>query len=377
LTPVINIEKIAYTIKIKKFSGRMNDGEFSLDPGPKSKPGVEIIWNKESNYRIGGFEDISVKIDSFNLYKPEAYSMIFDGRVSLEGSFNAPISAGNIAMNEGDYTEPLESFIQRLLISREIGVKAFLDYPLVQDLELNVNVQVPGNFRMFNRLVDAEVKAAARVQGSLVNPVVLAQGNVVEGKFYYFGQEFDITRGEVRNKAEINPEYDILAETEIEGEYFQDSGAETGSSQKVQMELKGSLSEWQPPKFTVSGNSNLSQIDIITILTLGKTPEELLDSGLSSSGPSGTSPLLTPAKSYIEAQAEKLLDLKEFKIQEDRLMVTKQFLKQISVLMDVGYGGQQWIGLQSDIRKHVALEGKVNLQKGDWTFDVKLKYDQP
>ena len=140
------------------------------------------------------------------------------------------------------------------------------------------------------------------------------------------------------------------------------------------MELRGSLSEFQPPVFTILGGGveqrhyNMSAEDIIAILTLGGTPEEFLSKG---------------AKWYLENQAAKRLKLKEFQMQidlgdykETRVVMAKQLMDQISVLADVGYRGQQWIGLQYEMSKHFALAGELN-QKGDWGFDLKIKRDFP
>lgn len=367
-------------IDLKTFRGKLNDGIFSLDSGKVMESGVEITWEKGTGYRIGEFRGISVGMKNCRLYQPLVFSISFNGDLMLQGKFDSSRITGNIAVSNGEYTESLESFIQKLFSSREIGVKAFLDYPLVQDLELDVNVQVPGNVRMKNRLIDVEAQAAARVRGSLAKPIVLAQGNIVEGEFSYVGREFTITKGEIRNESEIDPKYDIVAETKIENATEADN---QDSSLTINMELKGSLHEPSPPKFTISGGglnqerTNYNQADIISILTLGTTTQEFLSRGIA-----GSSPLLVEsAKWYLESEAQKRLHLKEFQIQfdlsksrETRLVVAKQLIQDISVLMDVGYGEQQ-IGLEWDMTKHIAIAGKAG-QK-EWDIDLKIKRDFP
>ena len=184
--------------------------------------------------------------------------------------------------------------------------------------------------------------------------------------------------------AEINPEYKIMAETELT-DFAGAGGGDQGAATKVYMEMNGSLSEFLPPTFIVPGE-NLSQTDIISILTLGSTPEEF-KTLLTSSSSSSLSPLLMkPAKWYIESQAEKLLKMKEFEIQIDpnsseeaRLVMAKQVMADISVLFDVGYSGQrlgvQRVGLQYDMSDHIAIAGQ--LEEGDWGLDLKIKHDFP
>ncbi|MBM3212106.1 hypothetical protein FJZ33_07800 [Candidatus Poribacteria bacterium] len=369
-------------IRLNSFRGRLNDGDFALDLDRSVRPGAEIIWSKDTDYRLNQINDIWVNLRDVRLYQPMVYSILLDGDVVLRGKLDAPILAGNVILDEGEYTESLESFIQKLFYSRQIGVKAFLDYPLVQELELNINVQVPNNMWMKNSLVNVEAKAAANVRGSLAKPIVLAQGNIIQGEFSYIGRKFTITKGEIRNENEINPRYDIVAETEVENTINPEAQS---SILKVQMELKGSLSEPLPPNFSatggglVQGNTEISQTDIISLLTLGTTPQNFIDRGISGSSPL----LLESAKWYIESQAEKRLNLKDVSLQidltnsrETRLAVTRQLIQDISVLMDVGYGEQQ-IGLEWEINKHLAFTGRTTPKKKEWGFDLKLKQDFP
>ena len=379
-------------ITIRDFSGKMNGGDFYLDADRSQQPGAEITWQKETGYRLGELRDISITMENCSLKQPLVYSILFGGELVLEGRFDAPIITGNITVDRGEYTESLEAFVQRLFSSRAVGFKAFLDYPLVQDLELDVNVQIPGNMFMNNSIVIAEAQAFARVSGSLAEPLVFAQGQIVEGTLSYFAQEFEIKEGRVTNESEIDPKYKITAETEITNTEDLDIDAPQGATLTIIMELEGSLSSPLPPSFRVSGGGvaqgqqELSDTDIISILTLGATPEAFLDKGLS--GSPGSSPLLMmPATWLLERRAEKLLKLKEFQIQldlnsakETRLVVAKEIMRQISVRVDVGYRGEQWIGLQHEVGRHFALEGKVNLadaQANDWSFDLKVKHDFP
>jgi hypothetical protein len=374
-------------IILEDLRGLMNGGEFFLSDSLSSVSGVEVIWEKEVGYKIGELRDISIEMQNFNLYQPMVYSTSFFGEVILGGTFDAPIVKGNVTVERARYTESLENLIQGLFSTREIGYRASLDYPFVEDMELDINVQIPGDVGMENSLASVETSGTVQLQGSLADPVVLAQINIVDGRFWYFGHQFEITEGKITNESKLNPSYDITAETEIES--IQDPDVPQGPDLKVQMSLEGSLNNPLPPTFKVLGGGlvqagpELSQSDIISLLTLGATPDRLLSMGRSSSSSSLSPFLVKPAEWYIESQAEKLLNLKEFEIKMDpsnsrstRLSVTKQLREQISLLLDVGYSGQQWVGLQYEMSKHFALDGEVS-QEGDWAFDLNLKHDFP
>ncbi|MBD3184852.1 hypothetical protein GF312_21395, partial [Candidatus Poribacteria bacterium] len=368
-------------IALKNFRGKLNDGDFFLDKKQDTRAGVVILWEKGNVYNIGEIQDISIVMQNCALKQPMVFSMLFDGELMLKGRFDNPIITGNITVNRGEYTESLNSLIQKTFQSREIGFKAFLDYPLVQDLELDVNVQIPGDLRMENSLMNVEAQAAARVRGSLAGPLVFGQASIVEGEFAYFGRTFTITEGTIRNRAEINPEYDITAETEVQSDVADGVDDETFI---VRIEIRGTLNERLPPSFTIVGEGvtqetpDLSEEEIISILALGATPEQLLNRASESSS---SSPQML-AKWYLENQAEKRLNLTEFDIQidpdnskETRLVMAKQLMSQISVLVDVGYGGLERLGLEYELTKHLAISGEI--QRKDWGLDLKAKRESP
>jgi autotransporter translocation and assembly factor TamB len=359
-------------IALNTLRGKMNDGEIFLNADQTAQAGAEIIWSKETGYRIGELRNLSFTMSNCELYSPGEYSIFLNGDLSLRGRFDAPIVKGDVNLYKGEYTESLEGFIQKLFSSREIGVKAFLEYPLVQDLELDVNVQVPGDMWMRNRIVDVEAKAYAKVRGSLANPIVLAQGSILEGgTFSYFGRKFEITKGEITNRAEIDPEYDIVAVTEISDPGSSSLDASDATTE-VTIILKGTLRDPQAPVF--QGPPGMNQRDIIALLTLGTTSDAFLNDPLSASSPV----LMNSAKRYLEAQAAERLNLTEFQVQVDpndyketRVVVARQLMEQISVLVGVGYGSLERIGLQYDVSKRVALAGETNLE-GDWDVDLKF-----
>jgi hypothetical protein len=224
------------------------------------------------------------------------------------------------------------------------------------------------------------------VRGSLADPLARANGRITEGTFKYLNREFTITKGEITNDTKIDPKYDIIATTDLTSDQNSGTDITQGTNIKIQMEIKGSLTERFPPVFSLLGGGpslqqlpDLSQNQIAAILALGSTPDQFLSRAVSSS----SSILMEPAKLYVESQTEKMLRLKDFQMQvnprnpkETRLTAVKPIMEQISMTLDVGYSGQQWVGLQRDVGRNFAVAGKVS-QQGDWGFDLKVKRDFP
>lgn len=364
------------SIIFRDVRGKMNGGEFVLDTS--RKPGIAITWDKQRGYRVGEFMNIALNVKDCMVYQPDMYSIIFDADpVRFRGNMDAPKITGNITIKKGQYVETIQSLIQNLLSSREIGTKASLDYPLVKNLELDVDV-VRGTMRMNNGLVDAEAEFTARVTGSPADPRVRANGRITEGSFEYLNRTFKITKGEFSNESKIDPKYEIVAETELNQDQI-GIDASQGSNLKIQMEVKGSLTE-RTLDFKVLGGGpalqqlpDLSQNQIAILLATGGTSDQLLSRTMSTS-----SQLLV---GFMISPAEKMLRLKELKLQADprnpreaRIMAVKPIMEQVSMTLDVGYAGRQWFGLQREVGKNFAVAGKVS-QEGDWGFDLKLKQD--
>ncbi|MDQ1328879.1 MAG: translocation and assembly module TamB, partial [Candidatus Poribacteria bacterium] len=374
--------KSSPSIILNDLRGKMNDGDFVLDTSRQS--GIDINWNN-GVYKVGEFRNISVNMKDCTIHSPE-YSIVFDADpISLKGNYDAPKLTGNITIKEGQYTESIQNLIQNALSAREIGVKAQLNYPIVRNLELDVDL-IRGSMSVNNGLANVEIEVTARVRGSLADPLARANGRITEGTFNYLNKEFTITKGEFTNDNRIDPKYDIIATTDLASD--QNSGIDItqGEKIKIQMEIKGSLTERFPPTFTLLGGGtalqqlpDLSQNQIAAILVLGGTPDQFLSRAISSS----SSLLMEPAKLYVESQTQKMLRLKDFQMQvnprnpkETRLVAVKPIMDQISMMLDVGYSGQQWVGLQRDIGKNFAVAGKVS-QEGYWGFDLKVKKDFP
>ncbi|MGB9594775.1 MAG: AsmA family protein [Candidatus Poribacteria bacterium] len=368
------------SIIFRDVRGKMNDGEFVLDTS--RKPGIAIIWDKQRGYRIGEFMNIALSLKDCMVYQPDMYSIIFDADpIRFRGNMDAPKITGNMTIKKGQYVETIQSLIQNLLSSREIGTKASLDYPLVKNLELDVDV-VRGTMRMNNGLVDAEAEFTARVTGSPADPRVRANGRITEGSFEYLNRTFKITKGEFSNESRIDPKYEIVAETELSQDQM-GIDASQGSNLKIQMDVKGSLTE-RTVDFKVLGGGpalqqlpDLSQNQIAILLATGSTSDQFLSRTMSTS----SQLLMEPARLYVESYAEKMLRLKELKLQADprnpreaRVMAVKPIMEQVSMTLDVGYAGRQWFGLQREVGRNFAVAGKVS-QEGDWGFDLKLKKD--
>ena len=121
----------------------------------------------------------------------------------------------------------------------------------------DVEVEVPNNLWLKN--IDAEIELAGSLTArkDVSGLILLGSLTILRGKYYVFDNEFTISSGtlEFKDVGQINPEMNIQAETRASG-------------RRVFLLLTGKLSE---PNIALSSeDANLSQTDILRLLTVGK-----------------------------------------------------------------------------------------------------------
>jgi autotransporter translocation and assembly factor TamB len=121
----------------------------------------------------------------------------------------------------------------------------------------DVEVEVPNNLWLKNINAEIELAGSLTARKDVSGLILLGSLTILRGKYYVFDNEFTISSGtlEFKDVGQINPEMNIQAETRASG-------------RRVFLVLTGKLSE---PNIALSSeDTNLSQTDILRLLTVGK-----------------------------------------------------------------------------------------------------------
>ncbi|MCX5801175.1 MAG: translocation/assembly module TamB domain-containing protein [Candidatus Eisenbacteria bacterium] len=121
----------------------------------------------------------------------------------------------------------------------------------------DVRVEVVNNLWLKNINTEIELAGSVTARKDMSGLILLGSLTILRGKYYVFDNEFTITSGtlEFKDVGRIDPEMNIKAETSASGRI-------------VYLTLTGKLSE--PTIVLASDDSNLSQTDILRLLTVGK-----------------------------------------------------------------------------------------------------------
>jgi autotransporter translocation and assembly factor TamB len=127
--------------------------------------------------------------------------------------------------------------------------------------DLDLTVEIPKNCWLRNESADIEIRGQLRVMQEVGTLSLLGTLNTIQGNYYFYGRSFQIDRGEVTfdRPEEINPQLDIAAWTQVDGE-------------RIDLIVSGRL---ESPNVTMTSSSGYSEGDIISLLTLQQTGTEL------------------------------------------------------------------------------------------------------
>ena len=337
--------------------------------------GVKVAQEYEGRVTATG----QINIDSFfepifnvNLKAKEVYyrstdgliEAIADGKLHFSGQDTLDVTA-IIPVKRAVYYSNFESVESYKKSISQIGSSLF---------RYSLNTQFPSDLLISNDQMEAEFEGELwlldygdgimRFSGQLTA--------VEGGKFYYLGNELSIVKGEIIfNSVDFNPQLSMEASIEIDGEW-------------VTLELTGDLDE--PELVITSGNTQLTQSDILAYLTINqKLVEVSFD----------TQSALNPVKTYSEMLVEKQISkiAREFtgldildvgiNLDSDTTAVSRfEVGQRLSKKLKVTYGGDLQpvdgktdydFGLEYRINQNVSVTSKIN-QDGEVELNGRLKF---
>ena len=127
--------------------------------------------------------------------------------------------------------------------------------------DLDLTVDISKNCWLRNESADIELRGQLRVMQEVGALSLIGTLNTIQGTYYFYGRSFQIDRGEVTfdRPEQINPQLDIAAWTQVDGE-------------RIDLLVTGRL---QAPNVTLTSSSGYGEGDIIALLTLQQTGTEL------------------------------------------------------------------------------------------------------
>lgn len=272
LTGVADISKVEVVSEALDLSAQDISGRIRLDGGLAVFESVKGDLNGGGIELTGGIDPISPAKSNFGVVlKKVAISPIPDSSLELSGSLALGSGQSSRPKLEGQITIDGAEFSKNLdLVALVKSVTAYLftsakkrpEISALPDMDLNVGVEAPRGIFISTNIVGAELGGKLDIGGTLPSPSLKGSLETLSGWIAVKDKRFDITSGKIFfSPGSLEPMVEVLAESSLRGI--------TGQTSLVLMEASGSL---YSPQVKFSSDSNLSQKDILALITLGSSP---------------------------------------------------------------------------------------------------------
>ena len=252
---------------ITKFEGVLNGGSFSI-LGSITAPPDRRIWQTPPVL------DMSANLTDVVFEQPEAYrANLNSAEFRLHGELLQPYLTGNLNIDDGYYQQNWEIVRDWLTGVSIKEADVALDYPILRDLSLDLDINIPSDFRVLSSITgptDFEIACLGKLVGPINQPVFTGDVSVRDGKIGLVLQPFEFVEGSTisnRDASNFNPELNIFLRTpnRIRGILPRD---ESIVDIQVYATFTGTLSN---PNFTLSAPTTtttevLTHEDIIAFL---------------------------------------------------------------------------------------------------------------
>ena len=200
---------------VKQIEGILNDGKF-LVTGAVTAPEDGRIWETSPTL------DLNTSISAAVFEQPEKYQVTLGSDLTelhLRGGFDDPYLTGDLNISAGYYQQNWESVRDWLAGASVSEMDVLLNYPILRDLNLDVGVNIPDNFRVLSSITgptDIEIASSGRLIGRIQNPVFNGNISILRGKIGLIPQTFEFIEGSRitnRSTSEFDPELNISLRT--------------------------------------------------------------------------------------------------------------------------------------------------------------------
>ena len=388
-TALLNLSEKGVTIQ--HMAGDMNGGAFEISGM------IQSNWFDVQHVDLVAELSEGTTFRKPGLYEVECQSVNLQmkGDITTDGNLKLPPLRGSIRVKSGLYEQDWRQLVQDLVDkAAEVQFEVWFDYPIVRDLQLDLDINAPDNFLVVSNLGEVltnfgEIEIETSINGEIVGPI---QKPIFSGRVDLLGGEWSLSDGhqfeiregsyvENKNALEFNPWYEVTAETvepirsvevpTIDGEFHT-------RDLRVVMHLNGYLEDKHPPEFQAevlrrgaSEEYDLSREQIFSILAFGGvdpldseayTPADLVQGYLGSR--------LARATGFSKTE----FDLSPDNFEQSRFLLTKELSERLSLTYSSTFQlhTEPRIEVEYQIDRHIYIKGERN-ERGKYGIDLKLE----
>jgi translocation and assembly module TamB len=320
--------------------------------------------------------NLSASGRDIRLRYPEGLSSTADASVTLTGSMKNAVFSGDVTVTRLGLN-PQFDFANYLVKGMRGAPAQKIDSPL-NNVRMDLHVTSTPELQVQTSLARLSGNVNLRLRGTASRPVALGRVNLLEGMIEFNGTKFRLERGDVTftNPVQIEPALDVELSARVR-------------DYDIALGFHGPINKLTP---SYRSDPPLSSSDIISLLALGRTAEEVANPAMMgtsqyqpSVADSASSALLGQAlNATVSSRVQRLFGVSRLKIDPNvggalnaglaRVTVEQQVSNKLTLtyITNLNQSAQQIIQFEYNLNKDVSVVG-VRDQTGVLSFDVQFR----
>ncbi|HLB01532.1 MAG TPA: translocation/assembly module TamB domain-containing protein, partial [Nitrospiria bacterium] len=305
----------------------------------------------------------------------EGSSVIYSGSFVFQGNPQSHQLRGEAQIRRATYTKRLDLKTWILELQKKQEQPFISSTPFLGATKLDIHLSGRDNIWVNNNLAKLPLEIDLFLKGTFDHPLLFGHVEARDGEVYFRGHEFKVQSGTLDffDRDRIAPVVDLKA-------------AATVRNYRVEMNLTGKLGKGFDPGLT--SDPPLSETDILALLTVGKTAEELAElSGTQGKEEATAFTTSVLFEEFVEDRVKRLTGIDRFQVDPystsskaaagPRLTVQKRLLDEklsVTYISAVDPAEEQVIKVEYQLGRDVSLIGERD-EKGRAGGDIRFRLE--
>ncbi len=350
------------SVRVENLDGKAGGGQFHIDGTVSLEQGPNLSWK---------VQDVAVSTT-------QGFEARIGATGKVEGTWKIIGVSGEVEVVNALYDKNIELADLLPFFREQIKPAPRTQPPSVQ-VRLGLHIHAPGGLYVDNNFAKAELSADLRMAGTAEKPELSGTMEFLSGEVTFRDRVFRVTAGSIdfRDRERLNPVLNITADSAIHT---------TEADYTVTVSVTGTA---ENPRAEFSADDpNLSQNDILSLVTFGKTTAQLQREG---GGVSAADALALLPTGAATGRVGKFIGVDRFEVEaaqsrnsgsvEPRVTIGKDITDQLraSVSSSFGVEAQRLVQLEYRFSPRISLlgtwEGQTESQAGAFGGDIKFRYE--
>lgn len=305
----VHVDPLDQTFEVSTMSLLYTDGRFVLDTLEGRLGGGNLVAEGSMD-RATGDVNVAVSLDGYTMHPFAGLTGVVDGELLLSGRLPAPTLSGDLHVRQAVYDRRMQ---WGALVVENVarGAEVARNVPF-GETRLAVRIYGEDDIRVDTNVANLVLDMDLALGGTLAEPGLAGRVDVREGEVEFRGHTFSIISASVDflDPARIAPYLDVLARTTID-HALPDDPLRTEPIE-IDLALTGPADRIQ---LTLTSRPDLPQSDLLSLLAVGLTSDELAQAG-AGVGASEATYLATGAlQGQLEEQLHRYAGIDRFQVE--------------------------------------------------------------